>query len=153
MAEHESRGELDPRFSSDDAVPTPWAEARRILKQAQVYWLSTERKALNLARNPQCATTTGCNVLEGVDVVVEGVAVRVGDEVTLLRLADAYASKYDDLFGFTVDEGRFHGPDRDEEVLVFEVAPTQAFAFGKGATFGQTRWRFRLSPAYGVGDE
>ena len=27
--------------------------------------------------------------------------------------------------------------------LVFEVAPTTAFGFGKGEVFSQTRWRFQ----------
>ena len=29
----------------------------------------TERKAKNLAQNPHCVVTTGCNVLDGLDVV------------------------------------------------------------------------------------
>ena len=35
--------ELEPQFSSDDATPTPWAEARECLEKAEVYWLSTVR--------------------------------------------------------------------------------------------------------------
>ena len=100
--------ELDPNFSSDDATATPWTEARDILEKAEVYWLSTvrpdgrphvctllavwlegalyfctgesERKARNLLSNPHCVMTTGCNVLYGLDVVVEGEAVIVNDE-------------------------------------------------------------------------
>lgn len=34
-----------------------------------------ERKARNLALNTACVVTTGCNVLDGMDVVVEGEAV------------------------------------------------------------------------------
>jgi hypothetical protein len=33
-----------------------------------------ERKAKNLVRNAQCVVTTGCNRLDGLDVVVEGAA-------------------------------------------------------------------------------
>lgn len=62
----------------------------------------TERKAKNLALNPRCVIATGCNVLEGLDVVVEGDAVRVTDESRLQRLADGSAAKYDQLFRFTV---------------------------------------------------
>ncbi len=39
-----SRGpvaELEPQFNSAGAVPTPWAEARGRLEQAEVYWLTT----------------------------------------------------------------------------------------------------------------
>lgn len=35
--------ELQPQFSSDDATPTPWAEARERLEKAEVYWLATVR--------------------------------------------------------------------------------------------------------------
>jgi hypothetical protein len=30
-------------FSSDDAAPTEWAQAREDLRDAEVYWLSTVR--------------------------------------------------------------------------------------------------------------
>ena len=44
---------------------------------------ATERKAKNLARNPHYVITTGCNRLEGLDIVVEGDAVRISHEPTL----------------------------------------------------------------------
>ena len=166
----EPLAELEPQFSSDDATPTPWAEARDRLEKAKVYWLSTvrpdgrphvtpiasvwldnalyfstgqtERKAKNLALNPHCVITTGCNVLEGLDLVVEGDAARVTDEARLQRLADGYAEKYDQLFRFTVRDGAFYGEGSESEVLVYELAPTMAFGFGKGDSFSQTRWRF-----------
>jgi len=169
MAEKEPVAELEPQFSSDEASPTPWAEARERLATAEVYWLSTvrpvgrphvtpiasvwlddalyfttgqtERKAKNLAQNTHCVVTTGCNVLEGLDVVVEGDAVRVTDEARLQRLADGYAAKYDQLFRFTVRDGAFYLEGSEIEVLVYELAATTAFGFGKG-TFSQTRWRF-----------
>src|SRR5437868_14584196 len=120
MASNKPVTELDARYSSQDATPTAWAEAIAQLKQAEVYWLSTvrpdgrphvttllsvwldgalyfctgasERKAKNLAHNSQVVITTGCNVLEGLDVVVEGKAVQLSDEAKLQRLADMYAS-------------------------------------------------------------
>ena len=169
MAEKEPVAELEPQFSSDEASPTPWAEARERLATAEVYWLSTvrpdgrphvtpiaaiwlddalyfttgqtERKAKNLAQNTHCVVTTGCNVLEGLDVVVEGDAVRVTDEARLQRLADGYAAKYDQLFRFTVRDGAFYLEGSEIEVLVYELAATTAFGFGKG-TFSQTRWSF-----------
>jgi hypothetical protein len=169
MAEKEPVAELERQFSSDDATATPWAEARERLAKAKVYWLSTvrpsgrphvtpvaavwlddalyfttgqtERKAKNLAQNTHCVITTGCDVLEGLDLVVEGDAVRVTDEARLRRLADGYVAKYDQLFRFTVRDGAFYVEGSESEVLVYELAPTTAFGFGKG-TFSQTRWRF-----------
>jgi general stress protein 26 len=169
MAEKEPVAELEPQFSSDDASLTPWAEARERLATAEVYWLSTvrpdgrphvtpiasvwlddalyfttgqaERKAKNLALNSHCVITTGCDVLEGLDLVVEGDAVRVTDGARLQRLADGYAAKYHQLFRFTVRDGAFYLEGSEIEVLVYELAPTTAFGFGKG-TFSQTRWRF-----------
>jgi uncharacterized pyridoxamine 5'-phosphate oxidase family protein len=160
--------EMAQQFSSDDASPTPWAEARGRLEKAEIYWLATvrpdgrphvtpliavwlddalyfctgesERKAKNLAVNPHCVITTGCNAInEGLDLVVEGDAVMVRDEVTLQRLADGYLSKYG--WRFAVRDGRFHG-DEGNIAQVYEVRPTTAFGFGKGESYSQTRWRF-----------
>jgi nitroimidazol reductase NimA-like FMN-containing flavoprotein (pyridoxamine 5'-phosphate oxidase superfamily) len=170
MAENEPAAELESQFSSDDATATPWAESRERLATAKVYWLSTvrpdgrphvtpiaavwldealyfstgqpERKAKNLAQNTHCVVTTGCNVLEGLDVVVEGDAARVTDEARLQRLADEYVAKYDQLFRFTVRDGAFYVEGSETEVLVYGLAPTTAFGFGKGDLFSQTRWRF-----------
>jgi nitroimidazol reductase NimA-like FMN-containing flavoprotein (pyridoxamine 5'-phosphate oxidase superfamily) len=162
--------ELHPQFSSQGATPTPWAEARNHLEKAKVYWLSTvrpdgrphvtpmvsvwldgalyfctgpdERKAKNLAHNPHCVITTGCNALSGgLDLVIEGDAVRVSDEAKLRRVADQYNSKYGPPFHFTVRDGAFQG-DPGNIALVYEVAPATAFGFGKGESFSQTRWRF-----------
>ncbi len=43
MAGKQPVTELDARFSSNDATPTGWEEARGQLEDAQVYWLSTVR--------------------------------------------------------------------------------------------------------------
>jgi nitroimidazol reductase NimA-like FMN-containing flavoprotein (pyridoxamine 5'-phosphate oxidase superfamily) len=162
--------ELHPQFSSSDATPTPWAEARSQLEQAEVYWLSTvrqdgrphvtpllsvwldgalyfctgpsERKAKNLAGNPHCILTTGRNALneEGLDLVVEGDAVQLSDEARLQRVADAYEAKYGSDWHFAVRDGAFFG--EGGRALVYEVAPITAFGFGKGTSYSQTRWRF-----------
>ena len=171
MAVSDPVAELNPQFSSDDATSTPWAEARGHLEKAEVFWLTTvrpdgrphvapllsvwlngalyfstgdsERKAKNLARNAHCILTTGCNALsEGLDLVIEGEATKVGDEAELRRVADTYESKYGSHF--TAPEGTFFGLGdaiRGGDVLVYRVAPSTAFGFGKG-TFSQTRWRF-----------
>ncbi len=170
--QREPTAELQPEDSSDAAAPTPWAEGHALMERAEVYWLATarphgrphitpviaawldgalsfctgasERKAKNLAANAHCVVTTGRNTLsQGLDVVIEADAVRVGDESTLRRLADRYASKHD--WRFAVRDGAFHG--NAGETLVFAVTPTTAFGFGKDDPFGQARWRFSRAPA------
>src|SRR5205809_8017907 len=117
MHRPEPTAELAARFSSEGAAPTDWAEARGHLEDAEIFWISTvrpdgrphvtpliavwlddtlyfctgpeERKARNLASNPHCALTTGCNAFDGLDLVVEGDAVRVTDDAELRRIADA----------------------------------------------------------------
>jgi predicted pyridoxine 5'-phosphate oxidase superfamily flavin-nucleotide-binding protein len=160
--------ELDTRFSSADATATAWAEAREHLEAAEIFWISTvrsdgrphvtplisvwvddalffctgptEQKARNLEGNPHCALTTGCNAIgEGLDIVVEGDAVRVTDDARLRRIAAAYVAKYGSDWTFEVRDGAFR--HEAGEAYVFEVAPVTAFGFGKGA-FSQTRWRF-----------
>jgi hypothetical protein len=170
MTAEEPVAELEPRFSSDEASAIPWVEVRGYLEQAEVYWLSTvrpdglphvtpmvavwledalyfatgqsERKARNLIHNAHCVVTTGRNALDGLDVVLEGDAVRVGDEAGLGRVAERYASKYGPPFVFTVRDGAFRG-DAGNVAHVYEVRPVTAFAFGKGESFSQTRWRFQ----------
>jgi hypothetical protein len=41
-----------------------------------------------------------------------------------------------------VRDGAFYLEGGETEVLVYELAPTTAFGFGKGESFSQTRWRF-----------
>ena len=161
--------ELGTAFSSPDATPRPWSEVRGRLEQAEIYWLSTvrpngrphvtpliavwvedalyfctgpeERKAKNLADRGSCVLTTGSNSLaEGLDVIVEGDAVRVLDDAKLQRVADAYVGKYGADWTFTVRDGAFH--HEAGTALVFEVVPSTAFGFGKGEPFSQTRYRF-----------
>jgi hypothetical protein len=170
MAEPEPVTELGV-FSSPDAVPTEWARGRRELRDAEVYWLSTvrpdgrphvtpllgiwldgalyfctgpdERKAKNLVRNPRCILTTGCNRLDGLDLVVEGQAARVSDAAELRSVADTFELKYG--AHFTAPEGTWSGLGdtiRRDEALVLRVAPLTAFGFGKGTLYSQTRWIF-----------
>lgn len=159
---------LDERFSSPDAAATDWDDARKRIEAAELFWISTvrpdgrphvtplisvwldgaayfctgpdERKAKNLAQNPNCILTTGCNLLdEGLDVVIEGEAVRINDDAELQRIADSYEAKYGSEWHFDVRNGAFQSGDI--EALVFEVAPLTAFGFAKGE-YSQTRWRF-----------
>jgi general stress protein 26 len=163
-------GELDQRYSSPDARATAWADARRLLETAPVYWLTTvrpggrphvtpliavwhddamyfctgadERKARNIARNAHCILTTGCNRIdEGLDVVVEGTAERVTDDGALRHIAEAYVAKYGEEWRFSVRDGAFAGQEGNV-ALVFRMAPQRAFGFAKSDAYGQTRWRF-----------
>jgi nitroimidazol reductase NimA-like FMN-containing flavoprotein (pyridoxamine 5'-phosphate oxidase superfamily) len=169
MATQTPVAELDPQFSSPEARAGSWSTARKLLAEAEVYWLSTvrpdgrphvtpliavwldtalyictgaeERKNKNIERNPLVIVTTGTNTLgQGTDVVVEGKATRVTDDRRLQRIADAYLAKYGESWRFTVRDGAFH---HDEgSAIVYEIAPRTAFGFGKGEQFSQTRWRF-----------
>ena len=126
--------DLDSRFSDPQAGPTPWSDAAQLLESAELYWLTTvradgrphvtpligvaddgvvhfctglrEQKARNLEHGAHVALTTGNNTwARGLDVVVEGSAVRVTDQHTLERLADAYEAKYGSAWHGNVDDG------------------------------------------------
>ena len=168
MMSIEPLAELHPAYSSPEATAVPWLAALDHLEKAEIYWLSTvrpdgrphvtpllamwmdgalhfctgadERKSKNLAQNPQVILTTGCNVLNaGLDIVVEGKAVRVRDNILLQRLADAWETKYAG-WHFDVRDGAFWGDGG--EALVYRVAPETAFGFGRGEQYSQTRWSF-----------
>ena len=160
--------ELDRRFSEPEAQPTPWHEAVLALERAELYWISTvradgrphvtpliavwqdmamhfctgfsEQKARNLELNPQVALTTGNNAwAEGLDVVVEGSAVRVIDNDRLQRLADAFEDKYGSDWHFEVGDGAFGSGD--DAAPVFRIEPAKVLAFAK-EPHAQTAYRF-----------
>jgi len=168
MAATEPETELDPRFSEPDASATSWTAVRQMIDEAELFWISTvrpdgrphvtplpavwcdsalyfctgagEQKGANLNRNANCALTTGNNAWKsGLDVVIEGQAQQVTDEVLLRRLASSWESKYQGDWHFDVANGAFHG--ESGEALVFEVVPAKVLAFAKGG-FAQTRFRF-----------
>src|SRR6478672_3269839 len=160
---------FDSRFSAPSASATPWEETERALREAELYWITTvradgrphvtpligvwfdgamhfttgleEQKARNLAGNPSVALTTGTNTwAQGLDVIVEGAAVRVTDGATLQRLAAAIEDKYGAVWHFDVGEGLFlHGGG---EAAVFRVEPAKILAFAKDP-HGQTTYRSR----------
>ena len=159
---------LDPRFSDPGSEPTSWDLTEGTLAAAQLSWLTTvrtdgrphvtplvsvwldgaahfttgaeEQKAVNLRTNPHVILTTGCNAWDaGLDVVVEGDAVRATDGATLRRLADAWRTKWNGQWQFEVGDGVFR--HEAGEALVFSVAPTKVLAFGKHP-FTHTRHRF-----------
>jgi general stress protein 26 len=161
-------GTVDPRFSQPEAGATPWPDVARVLAEAELYWLTTvradgrphvtpligiwhgetmhfctgdrEQKARNLKGNQQVALTTGNNAwAKGLDVVVEGIAVRVSGRETLQQLADAFEAKYGSDWHFEVGDGVF-GTSADP-ALVFRIEAAKVMAFAKDP-HAQTTYRF-----------
>lgn len=171
MIEREPVVELQA-FSSPGAAETPWAQGQEQLADAKLYWLttvrpdgrphvtpllgvwnegglyfctgSTERKAKNLSQNANCILTTGRNDLEdGLDVVAEGEAAVVTDDSELGRVAGVFETKYGSRF--TAPGGTWFGLGdeiRTGGAVLYRVAPSTVFGFGKGVKYSQTRWRF-----------
>ena len=162
-------GILDTRFSDPEAEPTPWAEAVGALERAELYWITTvrkdgrphvvpligvvedetfhfctgldEQKARNLEHDDRVAVTTGNNTwASGLDLVVEGTAVRVSGDETLKRLAEMWEAKYGSVWHFDVADGMFRHSDGGG-AAVFRVEPTKVLAFAKDP-HGQTTFRF-----------
>lgn len=160
--------EIDSRFSDPEAGATPWPDVARVLEEAELYWLTTvradrrphvtpligvaangavhfctgldEQKARNLEHGAQVALTTGNNTWNrGLDVVVEGTAVRVAEPGDLQRLADAYEAKYGSRWHFDVGDGVF--VSEGHEAAVFRIEPGKVLAFAK-EPHAQTRYRF-----------
>jgi PPOX class probable F420-dependent enzyme len=159
-------GTLDARFSEATA-PTPWEEVDAALSAATLYRLVTvradgrphvtplvglwtddgfvfctgpdEQKARNLAAGAHVAVTIGSPGWDdGLDVVVEGTAVRATGGPELRRLADAYRAKYGDAWDFDNDDESFdpHG----QRALVYRVVTDKVLAFAK-SPHGQTTFR------------
>jgi general stress protein 26 len=164
----EPTGAIDSRFSAPDAAATPWPDVERALEQAELYWLTTiradgrphvtpligvahggalhfctglrEQKARNLEHNDEIALATGTNTwAQGLDVVVEGTAVRVRDNDALQLIADAYEEKYGSVWHFDVGDGAFGSGE--DAAAVFRVEPAKVLAFAKDP-HAQTTYRF-----------
>lgn len=164
---------LDQRYSDPQASPVDWDETRRALEAAELFWISTvradgrphvtpvvavwldgalhfhtgpeEQKAINLRSNPNVVLTTGCNSWTGgLDVVLDGEAVRVTDEAVLGRLAEVWARKWDGRWQLSARDGGYHheGMDGDGVSHVFSVTPSKVYAHAKGDPFGATTHRF-----------
>ncbi len=166
------RTALDERFSSPEAVAVTWLETLKVLEAAELFWVTTvrasgrphvtplvavwvddalyfntgpaEQKAVNLAANPHVVLTTGRNSWDsGLDVVVEGEAVRVTDPETLRRLVPAWAAKWDGRWQLSVGAtGLKDAGEGDIETHTYQVRPTRVFAHAKGDPFGATTHRF-----------
>ena len=159
--------ELHEAFSEPGATVVPWADVERVLSTSEMFFLSTvradgrphvtplpaiwdadrlhictgdqEQKAKNLARRPACVLSTGTNRLHGgLDVVVEGVAVRITEQARLGELAALWKSRLDWDYGVGADAFR---DAAGRTGLVYAVRPDKVLAFGKGP-YTQNRYRF-----------
>jgi len=167
MSAHEPTAEFHEGFSEPGATARPWTDVVDVLTNSEMFWLSSvrrdgrphvtplpaiwldgtlhfctgdaEQKTRNLEVNPRCVLTTGTNTLHGgLDVVVEGVAVRVTDNDRLRELAALWKSKLD--WNYEIGDGEFRDED-GRHGLVFGVTPAKVLAFGKDP-YSQTRYRF-----------
>lgn len=161
---------LDERYSEPDSTATSWEQARQVLEEAELSWLTTvradgrphqtplvsvwhegalhfctgteEQKAVNLSHDSRVLlTVAGRSWDQGMDVVVEGDAVRVTDEAALRELAAAWLTKWDGRWNYQAKDGGFVHPGVDIPVLVYAVRPAKVLAWTQG-TFTQTRHRF-----------
>jgi hypothetical protein len=109
-------------------------------------WFGTgagEQKFVNLNANSHVVLTTGTDQWDqGIDVVIEGDAVRVNDDAVLARVAAAFTTKWDGRWQYVARDGCFSDADRGGEVMVFAVTPVKVFAHAKGDPFGATTHRF-----------
>jgi hypothetical protein len=166
---------LDTRFSERGSEATPWDKALQVLQTAELSWITTvrrdgrphvtplvavwfggalwfttgatEQKGVNLSANPHVIITTGCSTWDrGLDVVVEGEAVRETDDTVLAQVAEAWLGKWDgDSWHFEARDGAFQHPGGGA-ALVFRVTPRKILAFGKG-TFTHTSYEFAAPAA------
>ena len=99
------------------------------------------RKGRNLAANPACVFSVS---LTGIDLVIEGRAVRITDRPTLLRLAKRYA---DQGWPASVSGDAFTAPYSAPSAgpppwNLYVVKPTTAFGVASSDPPGATRWQF-----------
>jgi hypothetical protein len=109
----------------------------------RVWFTSGERtrKSRNLAANPACAVAVS---LAGLDLVIEGRAVRVTDPGSLERLAAVYRAQG---WPAEVDGDNLTAPFSAPSAgpapwHLYVIVPEVAFGVATAEPFGATRWRF-----------
>jgi general stress protein 26 len=162
---------FDDVYSDPEAVAVSWEESRKAIEDAELFWVTTvradgrphatpvvaawaegaiwfstgadEQKFANLKTNSHVVLITGCNGWDsGLDVIVEGDAVQVTDDVVLSRIAGAFLKKWDGRWQFKARDGGFRDSDGNGGAEVFAVTPVKVFAHAKGDPFGATAHRF-----------
>ena len=102
---------------------------------------ASTRKGRNLTKNPNCTISVA---LKGLDLAVEGSAVKVKDDATLQRLARLYAGQG---WPATVKDGAFTAPYSAPSAGpppwdLYAITPKTAFGVATAEPHGATRWRF-----------
>jgi len=153
------------------AKPIPWSRALKQLGSSAkgTYWLATTnpdgrphvaavgalwvdgkiyfvsgtrtRKSRNLAANPSCVVSVS---LTGIDLVLEGTAIRVADRPTLLRLAKRYAAQgWPASVSGVAFTAEYSAPSAGPPPWnLYVVRPSTAFGVSTTDPSGATRWRF-----------
>jgi pyridoxine/pyridoxamine 5'-phosphate oxidase len=168
---HETKGPAPKNLDIYGAKPLPWSRALKELESntAGTYWLATTnpdgrphvvaigalwvdgkvyftsntrtRKGRNLAAKPDCVLSIS---LAGIDVVVEGTAVRITDRPTLLRLAKRYADQgWPASVSGEALTAEYSAPSAGPPPWnLYVVRPITAFGVATAEPSGATRWRF-----------
>jgi len=153
------------------AKPLPWSRALKQLEAsgAGTYWLATTkpdgrphvaavgalwvdgkiyfvsgartRKSRNLAANPSCVFSVS---LTGIDLVLEGIAIRVTDRPTLLRLAQRYAAQgWPASVADQTLTAEYSAPSAGPPPWnLYVLRPATVFGVATAAPSGATRWTF-----------
>ncbi len=153
------------------AKPIPWSRALKQLEASAhgTYWLATThpdgrphvaavgalwidgkiyfttgsrtRKGRNLAANPKCVVSVS---LTGIDLVLEGSAVRISDRPTLLRLAKRYAAQgWPASVSGAALTAEYSAPSAGPPPWnLYVVRPSTAFGVASAEPSGATRWHF-----------
>jgi hypothetical protein len=152
--EEEWKQQAPPEMGGDSSPHTHWLATTRPDGRPHgmpigVTWLDGRfyfssgpgtRKAKNLAQNPHCVLTLAG---QGLDLVLEGEAIKVKDDAKLQRLAEVFASAG---WAPEVRDGAFYheysapsaGPPPWE---VYEFTPKTVFGLATAEPYGATRWR------------
>jgi hypothetical protein len=153
----------------------PWSRALKQLgsKASGTYWLATTspdgrphvagtgalwidgkiyfvsgartRKSRNLAANPSCVFSVS---LTGIDLVLEGTAIRVVDRPTLLRLAKRYAAQgWPASVSGAALTAAYSAPSAGPAPWnLYVLRPSTVFGVSTAKPPGATRWRFDRTP-------
>src|SRR5438552_8929763 len=118
------------------AVGAPWVDGK-------IYFTSSAKagKGRNLSENPNCVLSV---TLKGLDLDLEGSAVRITDRPTLLRLAQRYAAQgWPASVSGEALTAKYSAPSAGPPPWnLYVVRPTTAFGVATAAPWGATRWRF-----------
>jgi len=154
-----------------DSQTIPWDEAAKRLAEAGTFWIATVRpdglphvrpilavwvdgalhfaSSISARKSAYFAQSPGCSIsteTPGLDLVIEGHAVRVVDDETLQRVANAYDAKY--KWPVEIRDAAFFAEGAPTAgpppFYVYRVQPSTVFGFGTDDDHSDrsTRWRF-----------